>query len=68
MNGGRFAKCTYVGQYGKMSSTLSAFHEFMHAKGFVGTGLVYEFYINDPSVTPPDKWETLVLIPVQRIS
>jgi len=51
-----------------MSSTLSAFHEFMHAKGFVGTGLVYEFYINDPSVTPPDKWETLVLIPVQRIS
>lgn len=68
MNGGRFAKCTYVGPYEKMSSTLSSFHEFIHANGFEGTGLVYEFYINDPSLTPPEKLETIILIPVQRIS
>ena len=66
MNGGRFAKCTHVGPYENMSGTMTAFHEFIHKNGFTGSGLVYEFYLNDPSITPPDELKTLILIPVQR--
>lgn len=68
INGGRFAKCNYIGPYETMSRTMSSFHEYIHANGFTGSGLVYEFYLNDPSVTPPERLETLILIPVQRIS
>jgi flavin reductase (DIM6/NTAB) family NADH-FMN oxidoreductase RutF/effector-binding domain-containing protein len=67
INGGRYAKCNYIGPYEKMSGTLSSLHEFIHANGFKSAGLVYEFYINDPSITPPEKLETIILIPVQRI-
>lgn len=66
INGGRYAQCLYVGPYEKMSATLSSFHEFIHKNGFTGSGLVYEFYLNDPSITPPDELKTLILIPVQR--
>ncbi len=66
MNGGRFAQSTYVGPYENMSGTMAAFHEFIQANGFRGSGTVYEFYLNDPSNTPPDKLETLILMPVQR--
>jgi effector-binding domain-containing protein len=68
INGGRYAKCTYIGPYEKMSGTLSSFHNYIQTNGFKGAGLVYEFYINDPSITPPEKLETIILIPVQRIS
>jgi flavin reductase (DIM6/NTAB) family NADH-FMN oxidoreductase RutF/effector-binding domain-containing protein len=63
--GGRFAECHYSGPYDKMSNALTALHSFISKSDFKGTGAVYEVYLNDPSVTLPDKLETLILMPIQ---
>lgn len=64
--GGRFAHCAYIGPYEKIDKALSSLYKYIDETGFKGTGAVYEFYLNDPSVTSPDKLETSILIPIKR--
>jgi flavin reductase (DIM6/NTAB) family NADH-FMN oxidoreductase RutF/effector-binding domain-containing protein len=64
--GGRYAECRHIGPYETIGKTMSSFHSYIDENGFKGTGPVYEFYQNDPSVVSPDKLVTVILMPVQR--
>jgi flavin reductase (DIM6/NTAB) family NADH-FMN oxidoreductase RutF/effector-binding domain-containing protein len=65
MPGGRFAQCLHIGAYDKMSQSLKSIHDFICGSGFIGSGTVFEFYQNDPSLTPVGKLETMILVPVR---
>lgn len=37
-------------------------HQGMLKNGYCGSGMSYEFYLNDPRKTPPDKLETQISV------
>ncbi len=63
---GLYAECLYTGPYDKADSARAALRSWIRENGFRETGMVYEFYRNDPAVTPPDRLETLISLPVRR--
>lgn len=62
--GGRVATCLYTGPYNKMGSAYDALNQYIHEQGLLPTGVVYEIYISDPSQTPPQELQTLILFPL----
>ncbi len=62
--GGKTAVHHHVGSYEKLPQARAALEQWLHANGYVTTGVSYDFYLNDPQVTPPDKLETEILYPL----
>lgn len=58
------ATCTHVGSYESLHESYDRLLAWMEREGFHGTGQVYEFYLNDPSVTPPDRLRTRIVLPL----
>jgi effector-binding domain-containing protein len=63
--GGKAVSCMHVGPYDQVKPAYEALGKFMQAKGYQGTGVCYEMYLNDPQQTPPDKLQTQILFPLK---
>ena len=61
---GRYAACLYTGSYSKMESAYNAISEWMKENGYTPTGVVYEFYLNDPQEIPEDELQTRIMFPL----
>ena len=61
---GKQATCLYVGPYEQMAQPYEALTQFMKEQGLTPSGISYEFYFNDPSVTPAAELRTLIVFPV----
>lgn len=55
---GKYLSTLYRGDYDKMEPAYSAMNEWAKANGYEPTGIVYEYYLNDPSEDPSIVAET----------
>jgi effector-binding domain-containing protein len=58
---GKQASCMYKGSYKDMSPTYEAMTAWMNEKGYVPTGVVYEFYYNSPGEVPESEMLTKIV-------
>jgi effector-binding domain-containing protein len=63
--GGKAAACLHVGPYDQVGTAYEALQKWMEANGVVPSGVAYEFYLNDPQVTPPAELQTQVVFPLK---
>ena len=59
--GGMVATCLYTGPYPEMGPAYDALTRFIEDNGRQPAGPVYEIYVNDPTTTPPEQLQTLIL-------
>ncbi|MCD1294066.1 AraC family transcriptional regulator [Methanocella sp. CWC-04] len=65
--GGKLGTCLYTGPYGdEMCHAYGALTNFIIDKGYEPTGVAYEMYLNDPTVTPPSELQTLIVFPLKN--
>ncbi len=62
--GGKAATCLHIGPYPELSAAYQALSTWISENGFQPTGVSYEFYLNDPEDTPPEKLETQIFFPL----
>jgi effector-binding domain-containing protein len=58
---GMVATCMYTGPYDKMEPAYQQLTAWIQEKGYEPTGIVYEFYLNDPAATPPEELLTQIV-------
>ncbi len=61
---GTVASCLYTGPYEGLAQAYEALSQWMKDKGCEATGVAYEMYLNDPSQTPPQQLQTLIMFPI----
>ncbi len=64
-HGEQAAVCMHAGPYDQMAAAYEALTQFVAAQGRETTGVVYEVYLTDPSVTPPAEMQTLIVFPLK---
>ena len=64
---GQYASCIHTGPYSAIEPAYTALTEWIKSKGFEATGVAYEFYLNDPSDTPPDDLQTRIMFPLKSV-
>lgn len=62
---GQVVSLLYVGPYDQCAPAYEAAEHWMNTNGHESTGVVYEFYLNDPSETPPDALQTQIVFPLK---
>jgi effector-binding domain-containing protein len=63
--GGKLLACLHTGPYEKSTAAYEAMQNWLDANGCEATGVAYEFYLNDPAVTPPDALQTQIMFPLK---
>ena len=63
--GGKAAVEMHTGPYDKIGEAYERLSAFIKDKGLEVDTCTYEFYLNDPGGTPPDKLETEIFFPVK---
>ncbi len=63
---GKSASCLYVGPYADCGPVYEAVNKFIVEKGYAPTGVSYEYFLNDPSATPHEEPQTLIVLPVKN--
>jgi len=63
--GGKFAACLYTGPYAEIESGYNALADWLKEHDQEATGVCYEVYLNDPSVTPQEQLQTQILFPLK---
>jgi effector-binding domain-containing protein len=63
--GGAYVSCLYTGPYEDFELPYNALTAWLEENGRQGTGVSYEFYLNDPENTPSDKLQTQILFPLK---
>lgn len=58
---GKQAACLYTGSYRQIEPAYTAMMDWITANGYKWTGICYEFYLNDPAVTPEDELQTRIV-------
>ena len=58
------ATCLYLGPYPGMSAAYDALNGYVAQNGLTINGPIYEYYLNDPSNTPPQELQTEIIFPV----
>jgi effector-binding domain-containing protein len=58
---GEYASTIHVGPYQTIERAYAALSEFIASRGREATGISYEFYLNDPAITPQDQLQTQIL-------
>jgi effector-binding domain-containing protein len=61
---GKYATCLHIGPYPDLGMAYEALTEWIKGEGYEVTGVAYEFYLNDATVTPPPELKTLLLFPI----
>jgi len=62
--GGPAGVCLYTGPYQELATAYQQLNSYIEAQGREPTGISYEFYMNDPAVTPPNELETQIIFPL----
>ena len=62
--GGKVAVYHHVGGYEHLPQVRAALEQWLQANSYAASDVSYDFYLNDPQVTPPDKLETEILFPL----
>ena len=62
---GKIATCIHVGPYSELTPAYTALSEWTEAQGYEATGVAYEFYLNDPTQTPPEELMTQIVFPLK---
>jgi effector-binding domain-containing protein len=62
---GKYAACLFTGPYSELAEPYTALNEWMDLQRLEPTGVVYEQYLNDPTVTPPEQLQTYILFQVK---
>jgi effector-binding domain-containing protein len=62
--GGTAAECLHVGPYDQVSAAYDALQKWMEANSYTPSGVAYEFYLNDPQITPAAELQTQVVFPL----
>lgn len=57
---GRYSACVFTGPYPEMAQAYEQLTSWTQEQGFQPTGVVYEFYLNDPGETPPEALQTQI--------
>lgn len=60
--------CLYVGPYQELATGYQQLNAYIESQGREPTGIAYEFYLNDPAVTPPKELETQIVFPLMQSS
>lgn len=63
---GPAAVCLYTGPYTDFDAPYAALAKWMDEHGYRGTGVSYEFYLNDPATTPPQELKTQIEFPLSH--
>lgn len=61
---GRQAACLYTGPYNQLEQAYHQLSQWVKENGYTPTGIAYEFYLNDPSVTPENELQTKIVFPL----
>lgn len=61
---GRVLASVYTGAYEGMHAAYAAIDAFAQEHGVKRRGVVYEFYHNDPTTTPPENLVTEIVFPL----
>ncbi len=59
---GKYAAITFVGPYEDLTEAYESLESWQNENEVSDTGVVYEFYINDPDEVAPEKLETVVAL------
>lgn len=62
---GDYASLTHTGPYPTLSEGYQALTEFVTQQGKEPTGIAYEFYLNDASITPAEQLQTQIFFPLK---
>jgi effector-binding domain-containing protein len=62
---GRVATCVFTGPYNEMEPAYHSMSDWLAVNGYEPTGVVYEIYLNDPGVTPPQELMTRIVFPLK---
>ena len=62
---GPAATGTHKGSYDRLEQAYGEIFKYMEENSLEPTGVYYDYYINDPSVTPEDELLTKIVIPVK---
>jgi effector-binding domain-containing protein len=62
---GKYAVCLYVVPYKDVGSAYEDLAQFVVESGYEPTGVSYEYYLNDPTDTPPEALQTQVVFPLK---
>ena len=65
MSEGKCAQILHVGPYEKEGETYGKLMKFISEEGLEINGLFHEIYLSDPSRTPPEKYRTIIRLPVK---
>ena len=65
IGGGKVATCVYTGPYSEIAPAYKALTTFIKDNGQEATGITYEMYLNDPTVTPPQELQTQIVFPLK---
>ena len=65
--GGKVAATIYTGPYSAIEPAYNALTAFIQENEYKSTGVVYEFYLNDPGETPAEELQTQIVFPLQDI-
>lgn len=62
---GMAATCVYTGPYEKMAPVYEALNACIKENGCEASGIAYEFYLNSPLETPPEEYQTRIVLPLK---
>lgn len=62
---GKYAVCIHTGAYNKIEAAYDALMNWVKEKGYTPTGISYELYWNDPTITPEDELKTRLMFPLE---
>ena len=62
---GEYASCVFTGPYSDIEPAYNALSHWIKENRYEVTGIAYEFYLNDPDVTPPNELKTEILFPLK---
>lgn len=61
MPAGKYATCLYKGPYNECGAAYEELTRWVLAQGCETTGVAHEFYLNDPTETPPQELKTQII-------
>ena len=62
---GKQVSCLHTGPYSTVEPAYNAMMEWVPANGYIATGVSYEFYLNDPELTPESELLTKIVFPLK---
>jgi len=63
---GKFASYLHIGSYSEIEPAYNELTQWIQQNGYEPTGVAYEFYLNDPSETPPEELKTQIMFPLKQ--